>query len=283
MGKIMLNDIEYGSGGSGDANEQELTLAEYNELSPAEKMNGTNYFITDAVPEGKEIQPVIYSENEREIGVWVDGKPLYQKTIDCGALPNATTKNVAHGISNISADTIVNIIGIAQYSGHYAIGLPKVHDQNVLSQIMIEVDDTNIIIYSRSTDESAYVGHVTLQYTKTTDTAGSGVWTPSGVPAVHYSTDEQIIGTWMGETLYQKTLIYTGSIVLNDSSWTTIPFTNVPNTDYCMATVVVTDCIFDNRVRLQIANGEIKGATSQGSGQTITDMAVTIQYTKSTS
>ena len=46
---------------------------------------------------------------------------------------------------------------------------------------------------------------ITVQYTKTTDTAGSGVWTPQGVPAVHYSTEEQVIGTWLGETLYQKT------------------------------------------------------------------------------
>ena len=27
---------------------------------------------------------------------WIDGKPIYRKTIICGALPNNTTKNVAH-------------------------------------------------------------------------------------------------------------------------------------------------------------------------------------------
>ena len=30
--------------------------------------------------EPDKIQPVIYSTEEREIGVWTDGKPLYQKT-----------------------------------------------------------------------------------------------------------------------------------------------------------------------------------------------------------
>lgn len=36
-----------GSGGGGGGNEVELTWAEYEALSEAEKMNGTNYFITD--------------------------------------------------------------------------------------------------------------------------------------------------------------------------------------------------------------------------------------------
>jgi hypothetical protein len=49
---------------------------------------------------------------------------------------------------------------------------------------------------------------VTVQYTKTTDTAGSGQWTPQGVPAHHYSTDEQVVGTWIdGSTIYEKTLV----------------------------------------------------------------------------
>ena len=35
------------SGGSGGSNDVELTLAEYEALSEEEKMNGSNYFITD--------------------------------------------------------------------------------------------------------------------------------------------------------------------------------------------------------------------------------------------
>ena len=54
--------------------------------------------------------------------------------------------------------------------------------------------------------------YITVWYTKTTDTAGSGSYTTLGVPAVHYSTDEQVVGTWIdGKTLYQKTCIY-GSV-----------------------------------------------------------------------
>ena len=46
-------------------------------------------------------QPVIYSTEEQEIGVYEDGKPLYQKGINFGALPNNTTKDVAHNIANV--------------------------------------------------------------------------------------------------------------------------------------------------------------------------------------
>ena len=35
-----------------------------------------------------------YSTDEKVIGRWTDGKPLYQKTISCGTLPNNTTKTV---------------------------------------------------------------------------------------------------------------------------------------------------------------------------------------------
>ena len=48
-----------------------------------------------------------YSLNEQIVGRWIDGKPIYQKTIDFGALPNNTTKTVNHNISDI--DMIVGI------------------------------------------------------------------------------------------------------------------------------------------------------------------------------
>ena len=46
---VDINGIIYElQGGGGDANYEELTQAEYDALTPEEKMNGTIYFITDA-------------------------------------------------------------------------------------------------------------------------------------------------------------------------------------------------------------------------------------------
>ena len=53
----------------------ELTQAQYDALSEAEKNNGTIYFITDAPS-----NPVDYSTSEKVIGHWIDGSTLYERT-----------------------------------------------------------------------------------------------------------------------------------------------------------------------------------------------------------
>ena len=55
---------------------------------------------------------------------WVDGKKVYQKTVDCGALPNATTKEIPHGIINI--DAIVSYHAVSSSSAN-TIVLPYVN------------------------------------------------------------------------------------------------------------------------------------------------------------
>ena len=43
-----------------------------------------------------------YSTTEKDTGyTWIDGSKIYKKTINLNGLPNATTKNVPHGISNL--------------------------------------------------------------------------------------------------------------------------------------------------------------------------------------
>lgn len=43
---------------------------------------------------------ITYSTTEQLTGdVWIDGKPKYRKTINIGALPNNTTKTVAHYVT----------------------------------------------------------------------------------------------------------------------------------------------------------------------------------------
>lgn len=147
----------------------------------------------------------IYSDEERVIGCWRDGKPIYQKCVDFGAMPNASAKYVPHGIAGI--DTLVHFEFFPYNSARTFLTMPYTvtASQYINYQTNFIVDATNIGVEC-GTDRSAFSGYAILQYTKTTDTAGSGIWTPSGAQAVHYSTAEQIIGTWInGETLYQKT------------------------------------------------------------------------------
>lgn len=147
--------------------------------------------------------PLIYSDEEREVGVWRDGKPLYQKTIDCGALPNSTSKTINHNISNI--DYIIKAEGYSLAPNINSIPIPFVNNDNSTSQLALITNDTSIILRT-SVDRSSYTKtYITLYYTKTTDTAGSGTWNQQGGYAHHYSTDEKVIGTWVnGKPIYEK-------------------------------------------------------------------------------
>ena len=189
MGKIMLNEIDYSGG---NANVIRLTQAEYDALPPTKLTDNNVYMITDANGDGSQFQPVIYSEDEREIGVWVDGKPLYQKTF---LLSSSATLNK-------NSWTSVNVvIQNAENCLKCEIFLDQ-GDKSQWSAFGKFVNDTLQIF----TTVLLSIEKVTIQYTKTTDTPGSGIWTPQGVPAVHYSTDEQVVGTWIdGSTVYEKT------------------------------------------------------------------------------
>lgn len=77
-----------------------------------------------------------------------------------------------------------------------------------LNEFLLEFDisQNNCIFLENSyylTHQNAYV---TIQYTKTTDAPGSGKWTTMGASTVHYDDAERIIGTWFGETMYQKVI-----------------------------------------------------------------------------
>ena len=169
--------------------------------------------------------PTIYSQEEREVGVWEDGKPLYQKTILCGGLANTGTVITVHNISNI--DRITKIVGTAHSTTNgYTLPLDDIDAAAGISgTIRMYANATNIYVqtYRNYTEYNEVV--VTIQYTKTTDTAGSGSWTPSGAPAVHYSTDEQVVGMWIdGSALYEKTFSLSSlNCVVDNWTQTSIP------------------------------------------------------------
>ena len=107
-----------------------------------------------------------YSRNEQVIGTWIDGKILYQKSIEFGALPNSTTKSVSHNINDI--DTICSVDAIGVTVGGNNIPIPYTHYNAIGAQIKLDVNSTNITIES-GYNFSQYNGYITIKYTKTTD------------------------------------------------------------------------------------------------------------------
>lgn len=244
---------------------REMTKAEFDELTEEEKTGFIN--ITDITGGNDDrFQPVIYSEDEREIGVWTDGKPLYQKTfllsqgvylpqdqwVDTGCyLPNAE--------QIIASDLGAGVSGIS--------GIMDVHTAENYSLYAMNMRNATVQLFK-----------FTVQYTKSTDQAGSGQWTPQGVPTHHYSEDEQVVGTWIdGSTVYEKTFIFSG-ITIPKETWTTVANVSTLNIDRLVS-------VFGNGSGAsQVASvnafndsGNLKVFLSFAWGMT----SITIRYTKS--
>ena len=104
-----------------------------------------------------------YTTTEVDTGfTWVDGKTIYKKTISCGALPNATTKNVAHGVS---FSYIISAGGAARAANGTTLPLPYSHPV-ATSNVSVAVTATNIELFTGSDRTAFTLSYVTLTYTK---------------------------------------------------------------------------------------------------------------------
>jgi hypothetical protein len=108
----------------------------------------------------------IYSTNEQVIGTWIDGKPLYRKVVDCGALPNNTTKTVPSGISNVA--DMVKISGFSKDASGGCLPMPFV---STTSPVAVSYNaSNNQISITTSQNRTNYIStSIILEYTKTTD------------------------------------------------------------------------------------------------------------------
>ena len=256
---------------------REMTKAEFDELTEAEKTGLIN--ITDITGGNDDrFQPIIYSEDEREIGVWIDGKPLYKKTVSLTNITIAVSGGYSYDISSWNIDTIVKSPeGFVTISNDTDL---RTVPFGLLGNYAATVAATrSAVSFSRTGGDMPCNRAVfTLVYTKTTDQAGSGQWTPQGVPAHHYSEDEQIVGTWIdGSTVYEKTYIFS-EIAIPKEAWTTVANVSTLNIDRLVS-------VFGNGSGAsQVAsvnafndNGNLKVFLSFAWGMT----SITIRYTKS--
>lgn len=108
-----------------------------------------------------------YSLDEKVVGRWIDKKPIYQKTIDFGALPNSDRKSVAHNVSNM--EKVINITGFAQGPSSI-IPVPTVNpNASNDGSAAIYVNSSDIVIRTRADLTVFFSAYITIQYTKTTD------------------------------------------------------------------------------------------------------------------
>ena len=129
------------------ANEYKVTANDMNEIKTAIN-NSTTYSTTETI-----------------VGTDKNGKPIYRKVIDVGNLPNNSSKQIAHSISNLKA---IKDSNIEVSNGTSTFKLPFVSSAGLEYTISYYIDSTNITI-TTGTDRSAFSGEATIEYTKTTD------------------------------------------------------------------------------------------------------------------
>lgn len=222
----------------------------------------------------------IYSFEERQVGVWKNGKPLYQITVDFGAIPNSSTKTVAHGVANI--EEICNVWGVLNYEGIvFGETLPTGDTYKMRTAVR-----STTVEMTTNASWSSYTALITFQYTKTTDVAGSGIWTPQGSYAHHYSTTEQVIGTWLdNKPLYEQAFLQT-TFSANANTWykTAIPRGSMK---YLIDVFVVFENATAPSVHKGMSGGFVDGYLAINSFRNVgidagTTCYVVAQYTKTT-
>lgn len=106
-----------------------------------------------------------YSTSESDTGMrWIDYKPIYRKVVNFGALPNASSKAVNHGISNL--DTVVNFYGIvlnASTGDRLSLNVPS--PSGTQYDILTTVTNTQVKI-NCAIDRSHQNAIVVIEYTK---------------------------------------------------------------------------------------------------------------------
>ena len=108
-----------------------------------------------------------YSTDEKVVGTWIDGKPLYQITIFKDKLGGGTSIIESNFISNYNVARVIKIDAILSNSN--GTGFSAL-DNDLLASQYVNVNNNGAIEFKKSsTSSSTWEIVITLQYTKTTD------------------------------------------------------------------------------------------------------------------
>ena len=109
-----------------------------------------------------------YSTSEKRVGTWIDGKPLYQKTVTGGAIGAGSAVSVATGVTDI--DEMVDFSRAYGYRiGAYgALPLNRAHNTSFNYQCSIHFNGSFYIETGSGFSVDKTI--ITFLYTKTSDT-----------------------------------------------------------------------------------------------------------------
>lgn len=134
----------------------------------SEVVNSLATDYTNKAPSTKAVNDVLSrTDTEHLCGTWF-GKPLYEKTISLGNLPDSTQKTVDTGlVVNDSNCVIREMYGCCNTTTGVTLTLPFVGSSQT-ANITLDVANNNLIVETYS-NRSALHGYVIIRYTKATD------------------------------------------------------------------------------------------------------------------
>lgn len=115
-----------------------------------------------------------YSTTEQVVGTWIDGKPLYQKTIIVTSITPSSSGlySIESGLSDINEVFFVadgsNLHQASVSDVRYPV--PYVHyDTANLIGVFFNMSTNTIEVRASANQRVALSGYITVRYTKTTD------------------------------------------------------------------------------------------------------------------
>ena len=131
----------------------------FNTVDTVAELNGKLEKKTDTTTLGFEVSETFTVQ-------YLNSKPIYQKMISVGALPNNTTKSISTGITG--ADYIwVDMENSFAFNHGASYPIPYVDPKTVANSIGVRITNNGAtVIVSTGTNWSTYSGGITLRYTK---------------------------------------------------------------------------------------------------------------------
>lgn len=246
-----------------------------------------------------------YSTEEQLTGKrWIDGKPIYQKTIVEDCEYTGTYNKIRYFyktlISNV--DSLIDSYGKIKFDNNNGIktcsfpigdgnwnGAPSMSGYTLMDPETTDVKFYLVINIDNYTFTSFKL-IATILYTKISDTELSPVSLPK-IKSIHnYSTDEQVVGTWIdGKPIYEK-VINSGYLANNNSITIDVSHLNI-NDVIQLKGIAFTDdkkqfrpitlgTSDSNAIRIDFTNNNVRIIT--WSNWSSYNSFVIIQYTKTT-
>lgn len=245
-----------------------------------------------------------YSEEERVVGCWTDGKPMYERTVSITIdVPSQNT--ILYFTGDYIADNIEYITIIRSFTNNSVSYGSSGYINSSNKRTQFYIDNGYIRACSDRTVDTG-VWRIVVQYTKSTDLPNS--FKPSMlniksiVPQHNYSTEEKIVGTWIdGKPIYEKTInaghiglahgqliehnidnigtVIHGNVIFKDDADSTMPFTAISELNGFLTNSNSNHASLGFRVNTKYIMVMGGNTWAQNDGRTV---YIILQYTKTT-